>query len=31
MYNKNEKKSNVIFRDYKCKEALYYLKRKGLP
>jgi DNA repair photolyase len=30
IYN-NEGKSDVIFRDYKCKEALYYLKRKGLP
>lgn len=30
IYN-NEGKSDVIFRDYKCKEVLYYLKRKGLP
>ena len=30
IYN-NEGKSDVIFRDYKCKEALYQLKRKGLP
>ena len=26
-----KKKSKIIFRDYKCKEALYQLKRKGLP
>jgi len=31
IYNKNEKKSTVIFQDYKCKEALYQLKCKGLP
>ena len=31
IYNNNEGKSDVIFRDYKCKEALYHLKRKGLP
>lgn len=30
IYN-NEGKSDVIFQDYKCKEALYQLKRKGLP
>ena len=30
IYN-NEGKSDVSFRDYKCKEALYYLKRRGLP
>ncbi|MBA7589322.1 hypothetical protein ES708_31404 [subsurface metagenome] len=30
IYN-NEGKSDVIFRDYKCKEALYQLKRKELP
>jgi len=29
--NINEEKSKIIFRDYKCKEALYHLKRKGLP
>jgi len=29
--NNNDEKSKIIFRDYKCKEALYYLKRKGLP
>jgi len=29
--NNNEVKSKIIFRDYKCKEALYHLKRKGLP
>lgn len=27
----NEKKSKIVFQDYKCKEALYPLKRKGLP
>ena len=31
IYNNNEKKSKIIFQDYKCKEALYQLKRKGLP
>lgn len=31
IYNKNEKKSTIIFQDYKCKEVLYQLKRKGLP
>jgi len=30
IYN-NEGKSDVIFQDYKCKETLYQLKRKGLP
>ena len=30
IYN-NEVKSDIILRDYKCKEALYQLKRKGLP
>lgn len=30
LYN-NEEKSTIIFQDYKCKEALYQLKRKGLP
>ena len=31
IYNNNEKKSKIIFHDYKCKEALHQLKRKGLP
>jgi len=27
----NEKKTTIVFRDYKCKQALYQLKHKGLP
>jgi len=27
----NEEKPTIIFQDYKCKEALYEIKRKGLP
>jgi len=29
--NNNKEKSKIIYQDYKCKEALYQLKRRGLP
>ena len=31
LFSENNSQSRFVFHDYKCKEALYQLKRKGLP